>query len=244
MRLIHRKSLFLSALMVAALIAVMLWQVRSPDEPTYGGKRLSDWLDEPSALGGDPNTAPAAAVRAIGTNAIPWLLSEFKRGGSTLDWRLNELLQKQRLIKYRFPFDQRVLRALRGFYTLGPLAEPAIPNLLELVESEPGCIPEALAGIGAPALPALQQCLTNTKSYATSAGQLAPIPGITIGAISSAITAGRISKPEAAIFLPAIRAWAQSTNQYTADYATNFLQHWHLALSADDGSYELSRAWK
>src|SRR5664280_1784776 len=25
-----------------------------------------------------------------------------------------------------------------------PLAEPAIPNLLELVESEPGCIPEAL----------------------------------------------------------------------------------------------------
>jgi hypothetical protein len=44
--------------------------------------------------------------------------------------------------------------------------------------------------------------------------------------------------------LPAIRAWAQSTNQYTADYATNFLQHWHLALSADDGSYELSRAWK
>jgi hypothetical protein len=244
MRLIHRRSLFLSALVLAALVGVMLWQARSLDEPRYGGKRMSAWLDEPSALAGDPNAAPAAAVRAIGTNAIPWLLSEFKAGGSTLNWRLNQLLEKQRVIKYRFPFDQRVLRALRGFYTLGPLAEPAIPNLLELVEAEPGCIPEALAGIGTAALPALQQCLTNTRSYRTSAGQFAPIPGVTIGAISSAITARRISKPEVAIFLPAIRAWAQSTNQYAADYATNFLEHWHFSLSADDESYELSKAWK
>jgi hypothetical protein len=248
-RLLHRKSLFLFALVLAALVGAILWEGRLPDQPAYGGKRLSVWLDELRALDSskrdDPNTPQAHAVRAIGTNAIPWLLSELNRGESPRKWRLNQLLDKQRFSKYRFPDAYKHgSRAALGFYALGPLAEPAISELLSLLEARPDIIPLALSGMGRPALPALQQCLTNTKSYSTSAGQLAPIPGITIGAIYNAIAAGRISKPEAAIFLPAIRAWAQSTNQYAAISATNFLWDWHLALSADDDRYNVSRAWK
>ena len=73
---------------------------------------------------------------------------------------------------------------------------------------------------------------------------MAVIPGIAIGDIYNAINAGRISKPEAAIFLPAIRAFAQSTNKHAAAYATQFLTDWHLSLSAEDDSDELSNAWK
>jgi hypothetical protein len=154
------------------------------------------------------------------------------------------LLQKQSVIKYRFPAHQRAVRALRGFYTLGPQAAPAVPELLELVEADPEGIPECLAAIGAPALPALHQCLTNTHPYPTSPWQFPPIPAYTMGSIYNAVAVGRISKHEAAIFLPAIRAWAQSTNQYAATNATDFLKDYHLSLSADDDSYEVSKEWK
>jgi len=55
------------------------------------------------------------------------------------------------------------------------------------------------------------------------------------------MVAGRISKPEAAIFLPAIRDWAKSTNNHAAAYATNFLASWHLSLSADQDRDKLAQ---
>ncbi len=97
MKPVHRKLLFLSALVVAVLVAAIFRQVRSTAEPTYGGKRLSVWLDELSVLdyskAADPNTRQAAAVRAIGTNALPWLLSDLKGGRSWWEWRLNAMLE-------------------------------------------------------------------------------------------------------------------------------------------------------
>ena len=41
----------------------------------------------------------------------------------------------------------------------------AIPSLLDLLEQHPETVPRALAAIGAPALPALHQCLTNAPHY-------------------------------------------------------------------------------
>jgi hypothetical protein len=84
-----------------------------------------------------------------------------------------------------------------------------------------------------------------TTTYPTwSSGQITPIPGSTIGAIYNAVAAGRISKPEAAVFLPAIREWAKSTNQHAAAYAINCLQDWHSSVSAADVSHEVSSAGK
>ena len=249
MKSLRRKWWFVSFSLLAVLALAIVWQSFSSSEPNYSGKRLSVWLDELSALDfskrADTNTPQVQAVRSIGTNAIPWLMSELKRNGKPWEWRINHVLQKQHFIKYRFPdINTRLSRATLGFEALDGLGEPAVPELLGLVETKPGYIPTALAGIGAPALPALAQCLTNTKSYATSAGSMAPIPGNTIGAIYNAITGRRISKSEAAMFLPMIRAWAQSTNQHAVRYASQFLNDFHLTLSTNETTAETLEEWK
>jgi hypothetical protein len=205
----------------------------SPSEPAYGGKRLSVWLDELAASDwsrpSDPRREQSMqAVRAIGTNAIPWLLNEYRRSGSVWQWRLNQLINKQQLIKYRFPdINHRLTRATLGFQALGEIGEPAIPDLLALVEATPGYIPGALAGIGRPAVPALQQCLTNTTLSTNSLGIYAIIPGNTIVDIWNASNLGTFSKSDLAIFLPAIQAWAQqTTNSQAQTKAQSFLKHY------------------
>jgi hypothetical protein len=168
----------------------------------------------------DPDTNPARAVRAMGTNAIPWLLHELSAEGGGLKWRLNQLLGRQRFIKFRFEDSHRRLRrAVMGFAALGPIAEPAIPSLLKLIEEgETGYTPTALAYVGPPAIPALQQCLTNYRAWNRSVGRVVPIPGNTIPAIFNSIQARRLSNSHAALFLPAVKAWAQSTNKNPALY--------------------------
>jgi hypothetical protein len=226
----HRKWLVLGGLLPVILVGVIFLAL-GHREPTYNGKELSRWLNELAALDyskrWDLQTEQAQAVRAIGTNALPWLFSQLRAHGSRWQWQLNKLLARQSIIKYRFPdVDAGPRRATAGFRALGELAEPAIPELLSLVEEKPGYVPDALAAIGPAAVPALQQCLTNSRSYMTSIGQIMPIPGNTIGAIHNAINAGRLSRSDVAVLMPAIRDWAQSTNRSAGqyDYAAVFLR--------------------
>jgi len=222
------RPLLLAGFLLAGLIGVLLHLVPSSSEPEYQGRRLSVLLDELRALNysvrPDPRKQQVQAVRAIGTNAIPWLLTELESKGNRWYWQLNRVLQKQQLIKYRFPdVNKRLARATLGFQVLGELAEPAIPRLLDLLQSRPGYIPSALAGIGAPALPALARCLTNaTSSVASRACQV--IPGNTIVALQSAIGAQRISAQQIDFLLPAIWDRAQSTNKDAALFAPMFLE--------------------
>jgi hypothetical protein len=226
----QRRWLVLGALLTVVLVGVIFLALRQR-EPTYNGKELSKWLNELAALDHskrwDVHTEQAQAVRAIGTNALPWLLTELQADGSRWEYELNQLLAKQSLVKYRFPdVNARLTRATLGFHALGELGQPAIPDLLKLVERKPGFVPDALAAIGSAAVPALRQCLTNTHSYTTSAGPISPIPGNTIGAVYNAIHAGRLTTSEAGSLLPAIRDWAESTNRSAAqyNYAADFLR--------------------
>jgi hypothetical protein len=226
---LRKMAVIAGSLTLFFLGGLALWEAASHREPAFSGKRLSVWLDELARLDfqkrADTNSVQVKAVRAIGTNAIPWLLADLRAKRNPWEWRLNQLLGKQHLINFRFSdIDKRRSRATFGFEALGEAAAPAIPALLGMVEDQPGYVPSALAGIGAPALPALGQCLTNTRSYATSIGQFAPIPGSTIGALYNAINLGRISQSKAAFLLPTIRQWAQSTNQNAAWYAASFLK--------------------
>jgi len=227
----QQRRLIIGCGLVLTVIAVVLVASRGPAEPAHDGKKLSAWLDELSAMNFprecDPDTRPARAVRAIGTNAIPWLIQEMGARGSTVRWRLNQLLARQNIIRFRFlDHHTRVRRACMGFAALGPMAEPAIPGLLKLVEANPGYVPSALSYIGPPAIPALQQCLTNYYSMNTSVGRLVPIPNNTISAIFNAISAQRLSNSHAALFLPAVKAWGQSTHRNPAAYDSSamFLQ--------------------
>jgi len=120
-------------------------------EPSYQGKRLGAWLEElpakstvpaPGSVIGASSPSPqfdptveaaSAAVRQIGTNAIPTLLDLLRRRDSRFRLAVTSLLSKQSLIRFRFARDYELrARSLAGFRALGPIAAPAVPKLLKL----------------------------------------------------------------------------------------------------------------
>ncbi len=176
----RRRRWIVAGLLLAAAIGGYGWVNSPPREPSYGGKKLSAWLDElPQAVHtAYPATAPPVqAVRAIGTNAIPWLLYQFRTDdtswyGLYKSWpeKANGWLDKQHLVAYRFSepmrapaLKPRLRRGTQGLEALGELAAPAIPELLKLMDRHPAHISATLVWIGRPAVPAVQTCLTNLK---------------------------------------------------------------------------------
>lgn len=172
-------------------------------EPAYEGKTLSAWLKElvesPAwSLYGvnESNQPPITAIRAIGPRAVPFLLNGFG------------------------PDTDSLVRACHGFRALGRMGEAAIPNLLRWVDRYPGYAPGALASIGAPAVPALLECLNNKKAF----GDLVLIPGNTMGGIFNAISLGGHSAAEFLPLLPIIRELATSDNAHAVLYAEKVLK--------------------
>ena len=201
-------------------LASVVWLLLPPGEPDYEGKKLSAWLDELQALTqaeqASLRTPQVRAVRAIGTNAIPWLLKEIERhpNGAAWRWRVNQVLNKQSLISYRVPFPNHQNRAEIGFRALGELGEPAIPVILAFVVKHPHYVP-MLAAIGPPAIPALQNCLTNSALSTNTVGIVGNLlPANTISAVFHAGTVGSLTFPDILILVPSFKAWAaQSTNR-------------------------------
>ena len=200
-------------------------------------KRLSDLADELRKLDrldkiADTNRPQVQAMRAFGTNAIPWLEGELRKP-RLLRWQLNHLLDKQNVIKYRFPVRTdpytHQQRAMCGFWAIGETARPAIPSLVGLLERRPGFAHSALAVIGAPALPALEHCLTNISPHTAPNGPDS-IGALVMGDLYVAIDVGRISTAQAAYLLPTIQAWSQQkTNASTAYWANGMLEKFNFA---------------
>ena len=161
-----RKRVHIALAVVAvAIVSVAVWQVLCEREPVYQGRRLSDWLEQyydalenpespmtggatvvgvtADGLGGEESSKQAeAALRAIGTNAIPLLLrmakahdSAFKRGWIVLSYRQSLIPQSLVPLRPRSDFVYRGMSAL-GFYTLGSAAKPAVPTLMRLLDNE------------------------------------------------------------------------------------------------------------
>lgn len=107
-----RLLLVIASLAMLAFIAVF-WKMLPPKEPVYAGKPLSYWLMAyDMAVPKDP-FAPSepdaeAAIRAIGTNAIPTLLQFLQKADSRMVLRFYRFTQRQQLFKlkwkYRYAF--------------------------------------------------------------------------------------------------------------------------------------------
>lgn len=133
-----RRSLRKSALWFAASLAIwgfaiLVFRLR---EPRYEGKRLSEWLDPVPPYGGI-STQQEVAVRAIGTNALPFLVDWLHSFGAKWPRKGFEFLQNH--LPFDWNFESRFLdpatkpeRALAGFQILGTNAAPAIPAILRL----------------------------------------------------------------------------------------------------------------
>ena len=137
-----RVILVFVAVLLGGLLVILFSR---PGEPSYQGRRLSQWLDEYEATAfmrvqsTDTKARSQAAhhaVKMIGTNAIPFLIQWLQFTNSPSRDRYNLLLSKQKLIRFRFETERHANNpALRGFGILRDDAQSAAPELARLLES-------------------------------------------------------------------------------------------------------------
>src|ERR1051325_7061051 len=117
---VRGKHLLILAVLVAPAMTMPL--ARRDREPSYNGHTLSEWLHAARPGYINPPAPPAdatAAVRQIGTNALPTLLKWASYDPTRLQSKLRNIMSGS-----DHPVD-----AEDGFRLLGPVAGPAIPGL-------------------------------------------------------------------------------------------------------------------
>src|SRR5262245_36079920 len=108
-----------------------------PHEPRYEGRSLSAWLADLDLESPKSQEKPAQAVRAIGTNALPWLRKMLVSKSPVWERTSVAVNANQSLIQFSVTPDNVVRnRALRGYSALGNQAKCDVPHLIELMESE------------------------------------------------------------------------------------------------------------
>jgi len=101
-----------------------------PREPAYQGKGLSVWLRELDTWPGKSSEPATKAIREIGTNALPCLITALQAEDSVLKVKLAKLLGQQNLIRFRFRFaDENSDTAFKALLILGSTASNAIPEI-------------------------------------------------------------------------------------------------------------------
>jgi len=170
----RKRRILLILFPVAAVVIVGLVMVLTRElEPEYGGKKLSEWLFLLSR-DGRPTSQAAVAIREIGTNAYPYLLSwmayETPRWKMNLHGAVYPILKRisnpatqSPLLNYKAELRADV--AGRALEILGrPLeAIPDLERLLNAPRARMGAVRAAqiLTKLGAPGLSALSSALTN-----------------------------------------------------------------------------------
>ena len=144
-----------------------------PSEPSYQGKRLSEWLvDIDYGQPQEKRNKAGEAIRKMGVKTLPFLLAD---------------------LADEKPKDNRYSQATWAFDALGPIGKPAIPKLTKLLEQNPGYVPGALAGIGRDALPELLSALTNGSFF---------VRDNAAAYLGNAIYSGKITPDEASVAFP------------------------------------------
>jgi hypothetical protein len=78
----RKRAILICCAAFIAAVVVIAWP-RGPKEPEYQGRKLSEWMHlaglsrgfDPSAGVGDPSLEESkAAIRAMGTNCLPYLV--------------------------------------------------------------------------------------------------------------------------------------------------------------------------
>ena len=169
MRANYRIVIAISVVVFVALFVMALRGIkREPPEPVFQNRRLSEWLLDYSQSRSN-RAAAEAAIRAIGTNALPYLVSELQRTENADVGRAKKKVEERLKTRIVSGADRAYL-ALAGLEMLGTNAAPAIPELIELFrDAEPyygGQDPayqasRALKRIGPLATPALIAATTN-----------------------------------------------------------------------------------
>lgn len=112
----------------------------TPAPPVYGGKTIHEWWPEVVHSNGDTNKPVAIALRHMGTNALPKILTELSLPyiPEEDDWLVTWVRKLPSPWQERFPYqmrnytDSRCSDAEMAFGLLGPERTNALPHLRRL----------------------------------------------------------------------------------------------------------------
>lgn len=165
-----RKWIFLLAL--AALLVAVSILLLSEKESSYRGKSLSEWLEAiPFEPPHDPPVPEAqAAVRAIGTNALPFLLEWVVERDSSLRQALIRFDNSQNVLNLNLkPAERKAQEAIAGFMALAEIAEPAVNYLVPIAKDTNRVVSshvcEILPYLGRKGIEASLQMLSNSNDF-------------------------------------------------------------------------------
>jgi len=167
----RRKVLVILGLIAVAAVCFAMWP---RNEPGYQGRRLSDWLKRyRESDQGSPKEAEAkAAILAIGTNAVPYLVGWIRHEPGWREWLYDDLsdgIKNTHVVKeWLVGPRRRAQSAAWAFWILGTNAAGAIPELEAVMrnsttEQTANNAIDALANIRGPALLALKAALDDTN---------------------------------------------------------------------------------
>lgn len=209
-----------------AVLTGVINAVRTRARLKYEGRTLEQWTAEAeranrlrfssTAAVGDLERA-RRAIQAIGTNAVPSLLSllnaprDLEISDRFANFLATNLPSLGILVRTS---HERRIQGIRGFEALGEMAVPWIPDLVAAATNNIGYGTVALVAVGPPALPAV------TNLLATS---VFPLTGNLIGALANAIYSGRISESAASIAVPVLLAAAESQDSHARQHALTAL---------------------
>jgi HEAT repeat protein len=169
-----RWCIALSVAAAALVIAFVAGLVSGTREPEYEGRKLTQWLEElrhPSSPSPLARTNAMIAIRQMGTNAVPYLVTMLHAKDSRLKTKCMDLLSRLRWVNIQFRDDYlRRDDALMGLGVLGPDARAAIPDVAKLLDDRRHAQMAAytLHQIGAEAVPVLNLALKSTNTWTRS----------------------------------------------------------------------------
>lgn len=179
----RRRKLLLIASCLAILCVAVVIYISSAREPSYGGKRLSEWVDafNDGRVADEPIRTDA--IRHMGTRALPFLLAWNGHKTSFFDRLIDRAISNSpawiaRNQPIRGWIERRAVRKRRannraeysimGFRALGSAGAPAIPELVQRINSpknvdDARLAIRALAYLGPDAVPPLKAVLADSK---------------------------------------------------------------------------------
>ena len=196
---------------VAATVGTMIVShAIPPREPSYEGRRLSEWLpDIDYGQPADKRAKAAEAIRHMGEATLPFLLSDLVASKDSPVKRVRYEKPDDRSV------DQRSRQASWAFDALGAAGKSAIPQLLMLMEQNPGYVPSALAHIGRDAIPYIIAALTNDNVWVRNNAH---------PAIANAVYSEKVSATEVQAAVPFAIRNLNDTNSNTRWRAAELLQ--------------------